>query len=151
MLYGQTMDQRISLVTLGVADLARARRFYCDGLGWRESAAGNESVCFIDAGGVVLGLYGRAALAEDAGVPAERRGFSGFALAQNVAGEADVDRVLAEAATAGGTLVKPGQKVFWGGYSGYFADPDGHLWEVAHNPFFPLDADGRIQLPPPGD
>ena len=143
------MDQRVSLVTLGVADLARARRFYCDGLGWRESAAGNESVCFIDAGGVVLGLYGRAALAEDAGVAAQGSGFSGFALAQNVSSEAAVDRVLAEAEAAGGTLVKPGQKVFWGGYSGYFADPDGHLWEVAHNPFFPLDADGRIQLPPP--
>jgi len=143
------MDQRLSLVTLGVADLGRSRRFYCDGLGWRESAAGNASVCFIDAGGVVLGLYGRESLAEDAGVPADGGGFSGFALAHNVASEADVDRVLAEAVEAGATLVKPGQKVFWGGYSGYFADPDGHLWEVAHNPFFPLDAEGRIRLPPP--
>jgi catechol 2,3-dioxygenase-like lactoylglutathione lyase family enzyme len=143
------MDQRLSIVTLGVADLARARRFYCDGLGWRESSAGNESVSFIDAGGVVLGLYGREALAEDAGVPDEGDGFSGFALAHNVASEAEVDRVLAEAVEAGATLVKPGQKVFWGGYSGYFADPDGHLWEVAHNPFFPLDADGRVQLPLP--
>lgn len=143
------MEQRLSLVTLGVSDLARSRRFYCGGLGWRESSAGNESVCFIDAGGVVLGLYGRTALAEDAGVPSEGGGFSGFALAHNVASEAEVDRVLAEAVTAGGTLVKPGKKVFWGGYSGYFADPDGHLWEVAHNPFFPLDADGRIVLPPP--
>ncbi len=145
------MDQRLSLVTLGVADIARARRFYCDGLGWRESSAGNESVCFIDAGGVVLGLYGRAALAEDAGVPPDGGGFSGFALAHNVPSEADVDRVLAEAVDAGGILVKPGQKVFWGGYSGYFADPDGHLWEVAHNPFFPLDVAGRIQLPPPAE
>lgn len=143
------MDQRLNIVALGVADLARARRFYCDGLGWRESSAGNESICFIEAGGVVLGLYGRAALAEDAGVSAEGSGFSGFTLAHNVAAEADVDRVLAEAVEAGGSLVKPGQKVFWGGYSGYFADPDGHLWEVAHNPFFPLDADGRVQLPPP--
>jgi catechol 2,3-dioxygenase-like lactoylglutathione lyase family enzyme len=145
------MDQRLSIVALGVADLARARRFYCDRLGWRESAAGNESICFIGAGGVVLGLYGREALAEDAGVSAEGGGFAGFTLAHNVASEADVDRTLAEAVAAGATLVKPGQKVFWGGYSGYFADPDGHLWEVAHNPFFPLDADGRVQLPPPAD
>jgi catechol 2,3-dioxygenase-like lactoylglutathione lyase family enzyme len=145
------MDQRLSIVALGVADLTRARRFYCDRLGWRESAAGNESICFIGAGGVVLGLYGREALAEDAGVSAEGGGFAGFTLAHNVASEADVDRTLAEAVAAGATLVKPGQKVFWGGYSGYFADPDGHLWEVAHNPFFPLDADGRVQLPPPAD
>lgn len=143
------MDQRLSLVTLGVGDIARARRFYCDGLGWHESSAGNESVCFIDAGGVVLGLYGREALAEDADMSAEGGGFSGFALAHNVASEADVDRVLAEAVAAGATLVKSARKVFWGGYSGYFADPDGHLWEVAHNPFFPLNADGRMQLPPP--
>jgi catechol 2,3-dioxygenase-like lactoylglutathione lyase family enzyme len=145
------MEQRLSIVALGVADLARARRFYCEGLGWRESAAGNESICFIGAGGVVLGLYGGEALAEDAGVSAEGGGFAGFTLAHNVASEADVDRTLAEAVAAGATLVKPGQKVFWGGYSGYFADPDGHLWEVAHNPFFPLDADGRVQLPPPAD
>ncbi|NNG03924.1 MAG: VOC family protein [Inquilinus sp.] len=145
------MDQRITMVTLGVADMARARRFYCEGLGWRESAAGNESVAFIEAGGVVLGLYGRAGLAEDAGVPDDGNGFRGVALAHNVASEADVDRVLEEAVAAGATLVKPGEKVFWGGYSGYFADPDGHLWEVARNPFSPLDADGRMTLPPPKD
>ena len=91
----------------------------------------------------------REGLADDVGVSAEGSGFSGFTLAHNVGDEAEVDRVLAEAVEAGGTLVKPAQKVFWGGYSGYFADPDGHLWEVAHNPFFPLDADGRVQLPPP--
>lgn len=141
------MDQRINIVSLGVADLARARRFYCDGLGWVESSAGNESICFIEAGGVVLGLYGREALAEDVGVPADGSGFSGFTLAHNVASEAEVERVLAEAVAAGASLVKPAQKVFWGGYSGYFADPDGHLWEVAHNPFFPLDAAGKIVLP----
>ncbi len=141
------MDQRLNIVSLGVADLARARRFYCDGLGWVESSASNESICFIEAGGVVLGLYGREALAEDASVPADGSGFAGFTLAHNVASEADVERVLAEAVEAGARLVKPAQKVFWGGYSGYFADPDGHLWEVAHNPFFSLDAAGRIVLP----
>jgi catechol 2,3-dioxygenase-like lactoylglutathione lyase family enzyme len=143
------VEQRLNIVALGVADLARTRRFYCEGLGWRESSAGNESICFIDAGGVVLGLYGREALAEDVGVSAEGSGFAGFTLAHNAASEADVDRVLAEAVEAGATLVKPGQKVFWGGYSGYFSDPDGYLWEVAHNPFFPLDEDGKVQLPAP--
>lgn len=145
------MEQRITMVTLGVADMALARRFYCDGLGWRQSAASNESVSFIEAGGVVMGLYGRTGLAEDAGVPDEGGGFRGVALAHNVASPADVDRVLEEAVAAGATLVKPGEKVFWGGYSGYFADPDGHLWEVAHNPFSPLDADGRMTLPPPAE
>ena len=145
------MEQRVTMVTLGVTDMAAARAFYCDGLGWRQSAASNEQVSFIEAGGVVLGLYGWTPLAEDAGVSSDGSGFRGVALAHNVASEADVDRVLAEAVGAGATLVKPAEKVFWGGYSGYFADPDGHLWEVAHNPFSPLDADGRMTLPPPKD
>ena len=145
------MEQRVTMVTLGVADMAAARTFYCDGLGWRESAASNESVSFIEAGGVVLGLYGWSPLAEDAGVSDKGTGFRGVALAHHVASEADVDRVLAEAVAAGATLVKAAEKVFWGGYSGYFADPDGHLWEVAHNPFSPLDANGRMTLPPPKD
>ena len=145
------MEQRVTMISLGVADMARSRRFYCDGLGWRESAASNESISFIEAGGVVLGLYGRKGLAEDVGVSEEGGGFRGVTFAHNVASEADVDRVLDEAVQAGATLVKPGQKVFWGGYSGYFADPDGHLWEVAHNPFSPLDADGRMTLPPPAE
>ncbi len=145
------MEQRLTMVTLGVADMAVARRFYCDGLGWRESAASNEQVSFIEAGGVVLGLYGRTPLAEDAGVSDAGEGFRGVALAHNVASQADVDRVLDEAVAAGATLVKPAETVFWGGYSGYFADPDGHLWEVAHNPFLPLDAHGRMTLPPPED
>jgi catechol 2,3-dioxygenase-like lactoylglutathione lyase family enzyme len=141
------MEQRISLITLGVADLARSRRFYLDGLGWRASSAGNEHVVFIDAGGVILGLYGRAALAEDMGVAPEGRGFAGFSLAHNVRTREEVDRVLARAQAAGARVLKPAQEAFWGGYSGYFADPDGHPWEVAHNPHFPLDAAGRVQLP----
>lgn len=143
------MEQRLSLVTLGVADLARSRRFYCDGLGWRESSAGNDAVAFIDAGGVVLALYGREALAADAGVPAEGDGFRAITLAHNVPAEADVQRVLDEAVAAGASLVMPAHKAGWGGRIGYFADPDGHLWEVAWNPFFPLDAAGRVTLPPP--
>lgn len=141
------MEQRISLITLGVADVARSRRFYVDGLGWRASSAGNEHVVFIDAGGVVLGLYGREALAEDMRVPAEGRGFAGFSLAHNVRSREEVDRVIETARAAGATVLKPAQEAFWGGYSGYFADPDGHPWEVAHNPYFPLDAAGRVLLP----
>lgn len=139
------MEPRLSLVTLGVNDVAKSRAFY-EALGFKAGSASQESVTFLDAGGVVLGLYGRAALAEDATVADSERGFSGVALAHNARSEADVDAVLAEAVAAGGTLIKPAEKVFWGGYSGYFADPDGHLWEVAYNPYFKFGADGRIEL-----
>ena len=142
------MRPRLTLVTLGVADMGRARRFYA-ALGFRASAASQDEVVFFEAGGVVLGLFGRAALARDAHLTDSAPGFSGVALAHNCASEAEVDAVLAEAVAAGARLVKPAQKVFWGGYSGYFADPDGHLWEVAFNPFWPLDANGHVQLPPP--
>ena len=140
------MEPRLSLVTLGVANMALARAFY-ERLGLRASTASQESVTFMGAGGVVISLYGRAALALDAHVSDSRPAFSGVTLGHNCRSEAEVDAVLAEAVAAGGQLKKPGQKVFWGGYSGYFADPDGHLWEVAHNPFFPLDAEGRVVLP----
>ena len=140
------MRPRLTLVTLGVADIARARRFY-ETLGLKASAASQDSVTFFDAGGVVLALFGRAALAEDAHVANSQPGFSGVSLAHNCASDTEVDAALAEAVAAGASLLKPAQKVFWGGYAGYFADPDGHLWEVAYNPFFPLDADGRVELP----
>jgi hypothetical protein len=140
------MEQRLSIVTLGVADLARSREFY-ERLGWRRSAKGSEGVAFFRAGGVVLALYPRAALAEDAHVPAEGGGFGGVTLAHNARSREEVDAVLAGAQAAGARLLKPAQDVFWGGYSGYFADPDGHPWEVAWNPFFPLDEEGRLQLP----
>lgn len=142
------MQPRLSLVTLGVADVARARQFY-EAMGFRASSASNANVVFFDAGGVALALFGRAALAQDAHTADSVPGFSGVTLAHNVASEAEVDYVLAEAVRCGARLVKPGQRVFWGGYSGYFADPDGHLWEIAHNPFFPRDATGRIVLPAP--
>ncbi len=141
------MEPRVSIVTLGVGDIARARAFY-DGLGFRASSASNADVVFYDAGGVVLALFGRAALAADANVADSAPGFSGVVLAHNVAGEREVDEVLAEAVAAGAKLVKSGQKAFWGGYTGYFSDPDGHLWEVAYNPYFPLSAEGRVELPP---
>jgi len=135
------MKPRISMITLGVADLDRAVNFYQSGLGFPRMES-EPTVAFFTLNGSWLGLYPREALAEDATVKAEGSGFSGMALAHNVASEAEVDAVLAQVVQAGATLVKPGQKVFWGGYSGYFQDPDGFLWEVVYNPFFwigPLD------------
>ena len=129
------MNPRISMITLGVRDLAASVRFYEQGLGLPRMESPPE-VAFFTLNGSWLGLYGREALAEDAGVPAEGTGFAGVALAHNVESEAAVDAVMAQAVAAGASLVKPAQKVFWGGYSGYFADPDGYLWEVAHNPLF---------------
>jgi catechol 2,3-dioxygenase-like lactoylglutathione lyase family enzyme len=139
------MDARISLVTLGVADMKAARRFY-EKLGWQASGQSNDDVTFFQAGGMILGLYGRKALAEDATVDDSKPGFSGVALAYNGRDKDEVDRVLDEAVAAGGVLIKKAEDVFWGGYSGYFADPDGHLWEVAWNPFFPIADDGSISL-----
>jgi catechol 2,3-dioxygenase-like lactoylglutathione lyase family enzyme len=129
------VDSRISLITLGVADLERAVHFYRDGLGlpMRESPPG---IAFFETRGTWLSLFSREELAKDAGVVAEGAGFRGFSLAHNVRTEAEVDATLAQAVAAGAKLIKPAQRVFWGGYSGYFADPDGFLWEVAHNPHF---------------
>lgn len=141
------MQPRLTLITLGVADVARARRFYAT-LGFQASSASTEDVVFFPAGGVVLALRGRKALAEDVGVADTGPGFSGVSLAHNVATEAEVDAVLVEVVKADGRLVKPAHKAFWGGYLGYFADPDGHLWEVTYNPGFSLDAEGRLTLPP---
>jgi catechol 2,3-dioxygenase-like lactoylglutathione lyase family enzyme len=142
------MEPRLSLVTLGVTDLARARRFYEEGLGWRASALSNAEVVFFQAGGTIIGCFGREALAADAGLPAAPTGgFSGIALAHNVPSRAEVDAVLAEAARAGAAITQPARDTEWGGYSGYFTDPEGHLWEVAWNPGFPLTKDGRTLLP----
>jgi catechol 2,3-dioxygenase-like lactoylglutathione lyase family enzyme len=140
------MEPRVSLITLGVADLARARAFY-EKLGFRASAASQGDVVFFQAGALALSLYPRESLAEDAQVAAEGSGFTGLTLAHNVRAKEDVAAVLAEAERAGGRILKPAQDVFWGGHSGYFTDPDGHLWEVAWNPFFELAADGALKLP----
>jgi len=139
------MEPRLSLVTLCVTDMARARRFY-EALGWRASGPA-EGVTFFQAGGMIVSLYGRAEQAADANLPAEGSGFGGIVLAHNVRERADVDRVLDEAAAAGATILKPGHDIFWGGYVGYFADPDGHPWEVAWNPGFTILEDGSVRLP----
>ena len=139
------MEQRISIVTLGVKDLVRSREFY-ERLGWRRS--GNaEGIVFFQAGGIALALYLRSELAKDANVSADGSGFGGVTIAYNTRSREEVDAILAEAVRAGAKLLKPAQEAFWGGYSGYFADPDGFLWEVAWNPFFAIGADGAIRIP----
>jgi hypothetical protein len=140
------VEQRVSIVTLGVADLERSREFY-ERLGWRRSLAQAEGVVFFQAVGMALALYPRTDLAKDANVAADGQGFSGVALAYNARSREEVDSVLAEARNAGARIMKPAQEAFWGGYSGYFSDPDGFLWEVAWNPDFPIAADGSIKIP----
>jgi uncharacterized protein len=140
------MEPRISLITLGVANLARSRAFY-ERLGFRASSASSDAVVFFQAGGMALALYPRTDLAKDAHLSAEGSGFCGIALAYNARSRDEVDRVLAEAAAAGAAILKPAEQAFWGGYSGYFADPDGFPWEVAWNPGFKLAADGSLSLP----
>lgn len=140
------MEPRVSIVTLGVSDLSRARAFY-ERVGFRASSASQGDIVFFQAGGLALALYPRAALAEDATMAETGSGFRGVTLAHNVREKEQVEAVLAEAHAAGGRIVKPAQDVFWGGHSGYFADPDGHLWEVAWNPHLPILADGSVKFP----
>ena len=138
------MEQRVSLITLGVADTARARAFY-EALGWRGSSPDGD-VVFFQAGGMILGLWGRGALAADSGV-AGGGGWGGVTLAYNVRAPAVVDAVLDRAEAAGARIARPGAATEWGGYSGVFVDPDGHPWEVAHNPGWTLADDGSVRLP----
>jgi len=141
------MEQRFSMVTLGVVDVGVSKTFY-EALGWTAVKFASEEVCFFRMNGVLLGLYDRQALADDAGVDnSQPAGFSGVAIAWNGRSEAEVDEALKTAIAAGAKLVKPAQKVFWGGYSGYFSDPDGHLWEAAYNPFWTIDEGGAVIVP----
>jgi predicted lactoylglutathione lyase len=139
------MDQRVSLITLGVGDLAAARRFY-EALGWECKEV--EETVFVQAGGSAVVLWGREKLADDAGIEDARPdGFGGIALAQNVRTPEEVDEIMAAAAGAGARITKPAAETFYAGYAGYFADLDGHMWEIAHNPGFTLTDDGSLVLP----
>ncbi len=138
------MEQRLSLVTIGVEDLARSRAFY-EALGWTSASAPDQDVAFFQSGGMVVALWSRESLAEDSAVE-NTGGWGGITLAHNVGSPAEVDRVLAEAEAAGATIGRSGAETFWGGYSGVFLDPDGHPWEVAHNPFWTIAEDGSISL-----
>lgn len=140
------MEQRLSIITLGVADLERSREFY-ERLGWRRGMKQAEGIVFFQAGGMALALYPREELAQDANVTPAGNGFQGITLAYNTRTRGEVDSVLSEAQAAGGRLVKPAKEAFWGGYSGYFADPDEFLWEVAWNPGFAIAPDGSLKIP----
>jgi uncharacterized protein len=140
------VEQRISILTLGVADLERSCQFY-ERLGWKRSTASAEGIVFFQAGGMALALCPRAELAKDANVASNGPGFAGVAIAYNARSRDEVDAVLAQAEAAGARILKAAQEASWGGYSGYFADPDNFAWEVAWNPFFAIAEDGRILLP----
>lgn len=140
------MEPRVTLITLGVADVCRARRFYVEGLGWPVAAFGGDEVAFLPLAGLVLALYRASDFATDAGRPIAQ-GSNGFALAHNTRSRAEVDAIFALATSAGARVLKAPAEKSWGGYTGYFADPDGHAWEIAWNPGFPFKADGSIELP----
>jgi catechol 2,3-dioxygenase-like lactoylglutathione lyase family enzyme len=141
------MEPRISLVTLGVRNLPRSIRFYRDAIGWKTDAKETDPVAFFQLQGIVLGLFGARDLANDARVSARAGGFRGVTLAHNVRSRKAVDRIFQQLRDRKVRIVKPPEVAEWGGYSGYFADPDGHLWEVAHNPGWKLDRDGSVRLP----
>jgi predicted lactoylglutathione lyase len=138
------MEPRVSLITLGVADVARARAFY-EALGWMTNADPGDDVVFFQAGGMIVALWGREQLAADSGVE-DGGGWGGITLAHNVRSPAEVDAVIEEAQAAGATVPRAPGETFWGGYSGMFVDPDGHAWEVAHNPHWTFTEDGSIRL-----
>jgi len=141
------MRQKLNLITLGVSDFEKSVNFYEKGLGWKKSPASVEGLALFPLGGIVLALHPRTALAEDVGVDPHGSGFSGLTLSYNARSENEVNEVMAKVKSLGATIVKPAQKVYWGGYSGYFKDLDGHLIEVAHNPFWELDENDNLKLP----
>jgi predicted lactoylglutathione lyase len=139
------MEQRLSLITLGISDLARAREFY-EALGWKTGAKEADDVAFFQAGGMVFALWDRAKLAEDSAV-IDGGGWGGVTLAYNTRSQEEVDEVIEQARVAGGTIGREPGKTFWGGYSGIFIDPDGHPWEVAHHPRWTIEKDGSLTIP----
>jgi catechol 2,3-dioxygenase-like lactoylglutathione lyase family enzyme len=140
------MNRHLHIVTLGVRDFETSKKFYGETLGWKPSDASNDGITFFQAGGIVLALFPREELAKDALVDPVGHGFAGFTLAYNARSESEVDEIIADLKSKGVKIVKEPQKVFWGGYSSYFADPDEYCWEVAYNPFFPFDENGNLKL-----
>jgi catechol 2,3-dioxygenase-like lactoylglutathione lyase family enzyme len=140
------MNQHLHLITLGVRNFERSRNFYSETLGWKISSASSDDITFFQAGDVVLAIYPREKLAEDAMTPPEGSGFSGLTLAYNARSELEVDEIINDLRAKGVKIAKEPQKAFWGGYSSYFADPDDYRWEVAFNPFFPFDESGCLKL-----
>ncbi|WKZ58246.1 MAG: VOC family protein [Cyclobacteriaceae bacterium] len=138
------MEQRLTLITLGVADVNRATEFYEQKFGWKKAASSNDDITFFMLNGMMLSLFNRDSLAEDAAVSPAGTGFKGFTLAWNARSEAEVDAIVSDLKSNGVTVVKEPQHVFWGGYSGYVADVDGNLWEIAFNPFLPMDEHGNV-------
>ena len=139
------MNQHIHLITLGVRDFEASKKFYAETLGWKISRP-QEGIAFFQAGGVVLSIYPRELLTEDALISPEGNGFAGFTLAYNAQSESEVDEIIADLKSKGVKIIKEPQKAFWGGYSSYFADPDDYRWEIAFNPFFPFDENGNLKL-----
>ena len=140
------MNQHLHLVTLGVRDFETSRKFYTEILGWTPSSSSGDDVAFFQAGGSILSIYPREKLAEDALISPAGNGFSGITLAYNAQSEAEVDEIIIDLKAKGVKILKEPQKVFWGGYNSYFADPDDNCWEVAYNPFFPFDEHGNLKL-----
>ena len=140
------MNQHLHIITLGVRDFKKSYKFYSEILGWKPSSASNDDIAFFQAGGVVLTIYPREKLTEDAMALPEGSGFSGFTLAYNAQSELEVDEIIAALKSKGVKIIKEPQKVFWGGYSSYFADPDDYRWEVAYNPYFQFDENGNLKL-----
>lgn len=140
------MKPQLNIITLGVKDFKRSENFYIKGLGWKKSSDSNNNIIFIQLNSIILALYNHESLAEDANIVSDRSNFRGFTLAYCTKSEAEVQEVLQTAEKAGAKIVKKAQKVFWGGYSGYFSDPDGFLWEVAYNPYLKMDDAGNAFL-----
>lgn len=141
------MEQRLTLITLGVTNLQRSKAFYQDIFGWQATSLSNEGIIFFQLNGIQLALFPQESLADDAGVPADGKGFRRFSLAYNVRSEQEVDELVAALASKGVKVLKQPEKVFWGGYSSYIADPDENLWEIAYNPFLPLEEPNDLEPP----
>ena len=139
------VEQRITIITLGVKDLKRSTSFYETIFAWTPLATSNSDITFFQLNGILLSLYPREKLAEDAAIPAEGQGFRGMTMAYNTRSEEEVDAIVSDLKEKGVRIVKEPQKVFWGGYSSYIADPDGHLWEIAYNPYLTMDDAGNVE------